>query len=65
MNEEGIIKFNCTWIKSESLNSDLIRELNAWRDRLYDAGVIGMNKDGIGYGNISPRFQKNKFIITG
>jgi L-ribulose-5-phosphate 4-epimerase len=24
-----------------------------------------MNKDGIGYGNISTRFQKNKFIITG
>jgi L-ribulose-5-phosphate 4-epimerase len=62
---EGIIKFNCKWIKNKPLNSELIKNLNIWRDKLYKLGFIGVNNDGIGYGNISNRFLKNQFIITG
>ena len=64
MKEEGVIKFDCTWIKAAPLKIALIKELNAWRDKLFEAELIGVNKDGIGYGNISIRFQ-DKFIITG
>jgi L-ribulose-5-phosphate 4-epimerase len=65
MKDEGVIKFNCNWIKSEPLNVQEIKDLNIWRDKLYKLGLIGVNKEGIGYGNISVRFQKDKFIITG
>ena len=65
MNEEGVIKFNCQWTKSVPLDEAWIRDLNAWRDKLYRLGLIGLNEDGIGYGNISIRFRKNQFIISG
>jgi len=64
MQEEGVIKFKCNWIKDVPLDSELIKELNEWRDKLYRANLIGKNKDGIGYGNISMRYHNN-FIITG
>lgn len=65
MKETGVIKFNCKWIKGDPLNSDLLIELNLWRDKMFDLGFIGVNEDGIGYGNMSIRFQENQFIITG
>jgi len=65
LEEEGVIKFKCNWIKAAPLNSELIKELNEWRDRLYDAKLIGKNEDGVGYGNISMRYDQNNFIITG
>ena len=65
MNDEGVIKFNCQWTKSPPLDEAWIRGLNVWRDKLYCLGLIGLNEDGIGYGNISIRFRKNQFIISG
>ena len=65
MNDEGVIKFNCQWTKSAPINEAWIRDLNVWRDKLYSLGLIGVNEDGIGYGNISIRFRKNQFIISG
>jgi L-ribulose-5-phosphate 4-epimerase len=65
MNDEGVIKFNCQWTKSAPLNEAWIRDLNVWRDRLYGLRLIGLNEDGIGYGNISIRFRRNQFIISG
>src|ERR1044072_2552305 len=64
MQEEGAIKFKYNWIKDAPLDFELIKELNEWRDKLYHANLIGKNKEGIGYGNISVRYQNN-FIITG
>jgi L-ribulose-5-phosphate 4-epimerase len=64
MQQEGVIKFNCNWIKSEPLNFELIKELNEWRDKLYAIKLIGENSEGVGYGNISIRY-KNIFIISG
>ena len=43
----------------------MIKELNEWRDKLYASGLIGVNEEGIGYGNISTRFDQDTFIITG
>src|SRR4051794_5621209 len=64
--KEGVIKFNCTWIRSAlPPDENLISEINAWRDKLFKAGLIGATADGIGYGNISRRFQNDIFIISG
>jgi L-ribulose-5-phosphate 4-epimerase len=65
MQDEGIIKFNCEWIKAAPPDPGWLWELNEWRDILYKAGLVGVNQEGIGYGNLSVRFQGNQFIITG
>ena len=66
MTDDGYIKFNCEWIKGEPLLEDMIKELNSWRKRMFDAGLIGMYENGIGFGNISMRITGTRqFIITG
>jgi L-ribulose-5-phosphate 4-epimerase len=65
MKETGVIKFNCNWIHEAPLNSYLIEDLNAWRDKMFDLSFIGVNDEDIGYGNISRRFRNNEFIISG
>src|SRR5690348_14886055 len=64
MNEEGVIKFRCAHFSAPPPAHSLILELNAWRNRLFDLGLIGQTPEGIGYGNMSIRNGKN-FIITG
>ena len=63
MDEKGYFKFKCNWIKTK-LNLN-IKQLNQWRAKLYRLGLIGVNSDGIGFGNISQRIKNQKFIITG
>ena len=65
MNETGYVKFDCNWTNEKPLDIELIKNLNVWRDKLFDLDFIGLNNDGIGYGNISERFLENQFIITG
>jgi L-ribulose-5-phosphate 4-epimerase len=64
MDEKGVVKFKCAWIKEIPLENGLIIDLNSWRDKLYALGFIGESY-GIGYGNISVRFNQDQFIITG
>lgn len=63
MDEKGYFKFKCNWIKTK-LNLN-IKQLNQWRAKLYRLGLIGVNSDGIGFGNISQRIKEQEFIITG
>lgn len=63
--QEGVIKFTCNWTKAEPFTPEIIAELNHWRQILYAKGLIGLDKQGIGYGNISIRYQQNQFIISG
>jgi L-ribulose-5-phosphate 4-epimerase len=63
MKEEGI-KFHCHWIQAPPPDAELVRELDAWRDTLYSKQLIGVTPDGIGYGNVSIRYQHH-FIISG
>lgn len=65
MKDEGVIKFKYNWISEPALAYESIAGLNEWRDKLYDAGLIGEDVNGIGYGNISCRQKENMFIITG
>jgi L-ribulose-5-phosphate 4-epimerase len=63
--DEGYIKFNCTWIPSNDISLDKVAALNVWREIMYKKGLIGMYPDGVGFGNISMRYNKNTFLISG
>ena len=64
--DEGYIKFNCLWTKTEALPVEKIVEINTWRQRIHDLGLIGILENGIGFGNISVRIPETKhFVITG
>lgn len=66
MDEKGIIKFQCRWIRSVPVSPDALRDMMRWRDRLYRLGMIGAGEDGIGFGNLSVREPgSDGFIITG
>lgn len=66
MHDEGYVKFRCHWIMADPIAPELIRELNGWRNRLYQIGLIGAYRNGIGFGNISVRIEGTKqFIISG
>lgn len=63
--DEGHIKFNCKWVKDKPVTKIIISNINTWRNRLYEIGLIGEYENGIGYGNISFRMDNNCFLITG
>jgi hypothetical protein len=63
---EGIIKyvqFLSPWNDIEAF-STLINQLNQLREPLYKLGLVGVDSEGIGYGNISARVSDSAFIIT-
>eukprot|EP01084_Bolivina_argentea_P144372 253311_1 len=56
--DEGVIKYNCEWIKDD-IKFDAIEHLLQARNRLHGLGLIAIDKQtGIGFGNISQRIQK-------
>lgn len=63
--DEGYIKFNCEWIKGPAVDISILKEINNWRNKLYQLGLIGAYPDGIGFGNISIREKELNFIISG
>jgi len=66
MTTEGYIKFRAHWTPSPPFSSDVLAELNTWRQRCYEKGWIGALPDGIGFGNISQREgEAGTFFISG
>lgn len=63
--DEGYIKYQCNWIKSDIIQPQQIEEINKWRTLLFDEGYIGMYENGIGFGNISIRVDENLFLVSG
>lgn len=64
--EEGYIKFNLSWEeKSFDFSDEDFHEINSYRQKLYEAGFIGAYTNGIGFGNLSVRYNKKQFIISG
>ncbi|RLD37620.1 MAG: class II aldolase/adducin family protein [Bacteroidetes bacterium] len=61
--DEGYIKFHYEWIPAR-LPEIKLEELIYWRQKLYQAKLIGSYPNGIGFGNISQRYQDNQFIIS-
>ncbi|MDF1696295.1 MAG: class II aldolase/adducin family protein [Saprospiraceae bacterium] len=65
MMDEGYIKFNAEWEKSNHVGDSDIESLNLWRQKLYNVNLLGVYPDGIGFGNVSQRSEGNKFYISG
>lgn len=67
MIDEGIIKYDSHWRKTDPLDNAEIDSLNRWRRPLYDAGLIGHYEEhGVGFGNLSVRADtEGQFIISG
>ena len=67
MIDEGYTKYECEWQETAALPADAITDLNAWRNRLHDVGLIGYYPEhGVGFGNVSIREGDSKtFIISG
>jgi hypothetical protein len=61
---DGVILYHNEHETTPPLEHDLLAPLMAWRDRCRAAGLIGVDDDGIGYGNISVRAAEG-FIISG
>lgn len=67
MIDEGYTKYEVDWRESPPLPAGVVAELNEWRNRLYDEGLIGYYPQyGVGFGNISVRDgDSDRFIISG
>ncbi|MFT5168792.1 MAG: L-ribulose-5-phosphate 4-epimerase [Saprospiraceae bacterium] len=63
--DEGYIKFQSTWRQSPPFGMGQIAALNHWRQKLYNANLVGAYPDGIGFGNVSRRAEANHFYISG
>ena len=64
--DEGYIKYSCEWEnKYIQIPQETLLELNHWRDKLFDLGLIGMYSNGIGYGNLSTRNHSDTFYVSG
>jgi ribulose-5-phosphate 4-epimerase/fuculose-1-phosphate aldolase len=65
--DEGYIKYDSRWTPGPPPESDAVADLDRWRSRLFDAGLVGHYADlGVGYGNLSVRaVEPGQFIITG
>lgn len=66
MIDEGYTKYQVDWRKSPALPEGGITELNACRNRLFGAGLVGYYPEhGVGFGNLSVRADGGGFIISG
>jgi hypothetical protein len=59
------IKFSCEPVAAEIISFGGIAELNAYRRKLLDLRLIGVDPNGIGFGNLSIRDgATDNFYIT-
>ena len=67
MIDEGYTKYECEWRHGPALPAASIAELNRWRNRLHEQGLIGYYPEhGVGFGNVSIREgDSDAFIISG
>jgi len=60
------IKFSCQRVADEIVSFSRLAELNAYRRKLLDLDLIGVDSNGIGFGNLSVRDDATKnFYVTG
>ena len=60
------IKFSCERVAAKITSFDRLAELNAYRSKLLDLRLIGVDPNGIGFGNLSVREgATDNFYITG
>jgi ribulose-5-phosphate 4-epimerase/fuculose-1-phosphate aldolase len=66
VSETGSVKFKCEQVPIEISRFAGFAELNRYRRKLLELGVIGVDASGIGFGNLSIRNgATSRFYITG
>lgn len=67
MIDEGYTKYECDWQQTPALPVESVAELNAWRNRLHEQGLIGYYPEHrVGFGNVSIlEGDSGAFIISG
>ena len=66
MNETGSVKFKCEHLETELAPFPGFADLIESRQRLRDLGLLGVDENGIGFGNVSARDgSSDAFFITG
>ena len=67
MIDEGYTKYRCDWRKADAPADPGLGALNACRNRLYRAGLVGYyTEHGVGFGNLSLRIPGTaRFLISG
>jgi L-ribulose-5-phosphate 4-epimerase len=63
--KEGIIKFQLNWKKKPLPKNLKLNDIVMFRNMLAARGLIGSDKNGIGYGNISILNKPGEFVISG
>jgi len=72
---EGVIKYTLDYRTGPAPESEILAELNAWRQILFQLGLVGQDPqryDGLGFGNVSRRVgsfagaaHQRRFVISG
>jgi ribulose-5-phosphate 4-epimerase/fuculose-1-phosphate aldolase len=65
MRNEGYVKYTAEHKNSPAIDVPNWDSLNNARTHLYKLGLVGETLDGLGYGNLSIRYQENQFLISG
>jgi len=65
LKSEGYVKYTALHENAQLPSVPLFDQLNDARSKCYKLGLVGVYSDGIGYGNLSIRFNKDEFLISG
>ncbi|MDR2551627.1 MAG: class II aldolase/adducin family protein [Treponema sp.] len=65
MVEEGYVKYSADHRMGEVPEAPGWKELNGARTLLYRMGLVGINSQRAGFGNLSLRFKGESFLISG
>ena len=64
--DKGYVLFQCDWKQAAPYHGPELRDLQRWRTQLHRLNLVGVNPDGIGFGNLSCRLpQGQEFLISG
>ena len=65
MIDDGVVKYSLEFEQTDIVALEECKEIEKIREDLFALGLIGAYSNGIGYGNISVRYEKNNaFVIT-
>jgi len=62
---EGYVKYTAVHTTAPAIEAPHWAELNNARTQLHRLGLVGVTPQGIGFGNVSIRFQGEEFLISG
>jgi ribulose-5-phosphate 4-epimerase/fuculose-1-phosphate aldolase len=65
MTGEGYVKYAAQHTNAPAIEVPHWAELNEARTKLHKLGLVGITSAGIGFGNLSVRYQGDEFLISG